>query len=241
MIASARPTGGARRRRRRRAAPAFRRGRAGCSCTSTSGRTCARRCPGRGTSGCRPVEDALAGGHVDAAHPAGEHRLARRPTRCRSSSAVCVGSVIACGVRMTSRPSLFGSAAAISSAFAYRSGSASSSTSIGLPWLQCGGSSASSGRPSPAATARSSSPPLAISASVASTPGAAGVGDDGQARAARPRLLAEHLGHVEQLGDRVDAQHAAPPEGGVEHLVAAGQRAGVRGGRPGGGRRCGPP
>ena len=35
-----------------------------------------------------------------------------------SASAVAVGSVIACGVRMTSMPSLFGSRAAISSAFA---------------------------------------------------------------------------------------------------------------------------
>ena len=33
-------------------------------------------------------------------------------------SAVCVGSVIACGVRITSRPSLLGSCAAISSALA---------------------------------------------------------------------------------------------------------------------------
>jgi hypothetical protein len=35
-----------------------------------------------------------------------------------STSAVRVGSVIACGVRMTSRPSLFSSAAAIVSACA---------------------------------------------------------------------------------------------------------------------------
>ena len=38
---------------------------------------------------------------------------------------------------------------------------------------------------------------------------------------------------------RVDAQHAAAAEGGVEHLVAAGQRAGVR--RRGLRRRLGPP
>ena len=47
-------------------------------------------------------------------------------------------------------------------------------------------------------------------------------------RPARPRLLGEDLGDVEQVGDRVDAQHADPPERGVEHLVGAGQRAGVR-------------
>jgi hypothetical protein len=36
-------------------------------------------------------------------------------------------------------------------------------------------------------------------------------------------LFAEHLGHTEQLGDLIHAQHAAAREGRVEHLVRAGQ------------------
>ena len=70
---------------------------------------------------------------------------------------------------------------------------------------------------------------------------AAGVGEDGQARALGPRLLGQHLGHVEQVGDGVHAQHAAAAEGRIEHLVAAGERAGVRGGGLGRRRRCGRP
>src|SRR2546425_813302 len=46
-------------------------------------------------------------------------------------SAVCVGSVMACGVRMTRSPSLPGSCATISTAFAYRSGPASPRMSMG--------------------------------------------------------------------------------------------------------------
>ena len=65
--------------------------------------------------------------------------------------------------------------------------------------------------------------------------GAARVGDDGQARAAGARLLGEDFGHVEEVGDVVDAQHAAAAEGGFQDFVAAGQRAGVGGGRFGGG------
>ena len=71
--------------------------------------------------------------------------------------------------------------------------------------------------------------------------GAAGVGDDGQVGAVGARLLGEHLGHVEDVGDAVDAQHADAAEGGIEHVVAAGQRAGVRGGGLGGGARCARP
>ena len=59
-----------------------------------------------------PFEDRLAGRDVGAAHPAGQDRLARALGVAASSrSAVCVGSVMAWGVRMTSRPSLFGSRA----------------------------------------------------------------------------------------------------------------------------------
>ena len=47
--------------------------------------------------------------------------------------------------------------------------------------------------------------------------GAARVGQDRQARALQPRLGVEDLGHAEQLGDPVHAQHAAAAEGGIEH------------------------
>ena len=85
------------------------------------------------------------------------------------------------------------------------------------------------------ADSSASSPPLASRASVASTPGPPALVTIGQPRAARARLLGQDLGHVEQVGDAVDAQHAAAAEGGVQHLVAAGQRAGVRRGGLGGG------
>ena len=87
-----------------------------------------------------------------------------------SALAVAVGSVIAWGVRMTRRPSASGSAAAISSAFAYRSGGASPMMSIGLLWLQTAGST--SLRAAIVSSLMSvSSPPPPMSASVARTPG----------------------------------------------------------------------
>ena len=70
--------------------------------------------------------------------------------------------------------------------------------------------------------------------------GAARVGQDRQAAALRPRLGIQDLGHAEQLGDPVHAQHAAAAEGGVEHLVTAGQGTGVRRSPPGTLPWCGP-
>jgi hypothetical protein len=64
--------------------------------------------------------------------------------------------------------------------------------------------------------------------------GPAGVRDDREAPALRARLLCEHLGHAEQLGDAVDAEHADTPEGGVQDVIGPGQRPGVRGRGPGG-------
>lgn len=51
--------------------------------------------------------------------------------------------------------------------------------------------------------------------------GAAGVGDDGRSRAARGGLLAEDLGHVEEVGEVAAPDDAALPERGVEGLVLA--------------------
>ena len=58
--------------------------------------------------------------------------------------------------------------------------------------------------------------------------GAAGVGHDGEARTARARLLGEDLGHVKQVGDIVDAQHAGATERGFQNLIAARKRARMR-------------
>ena len=64
---------------------------------------------------------------------------------------------------------------------------------------------------------------------------AAGVGDDGQMRAAGARLLGKNFGHVEQFGDVFHAQHAGALEGRLQNFIAPGQRAGVGGGGLGGG------
>ena len=58
--------------------------------------------------------------------------------------------------------------------------------------------------------------------------GSAGVGQDRQPRPFRPRLLGKHLGHVKKVGDIVDPKHAASAKRGVQNLIAAGERAGVR-------------
>src|SRR4028119_337276 len=177
-----------------------------------------------------------------------------------SASAVAVGSVMSCGVRTTSRPSLLGSLRKTSRVSAYRSGGASPRTSTGLAWLQGAGRkpfsfSIASGESS------ESSPPPVMSASVARTPGppavvtrrglgrlaaagwegvgggnagAAGVGDNGEARTLGSRLLAQSLGHVEEIGDVIDPYDPAPAKGGVQDLIATGQGPGVRGGSIGG-------
>ena len=143
-----------------------------------------------------------------------------------SAFAVAVGSVIAWGVRITSRPSVSGSAAAISSAFAYRSGGASPMMSIGLLWLQTAGRTALR-RSIVSGLISVSSPPPPMSASVARTPGPPALVTIDSRRPAGPRLLGQDLGDLEQLADRVDPQHARPPEGRVEDVVGAGERARV--------------
>ena len=87
-----------------------------------------------------------------------------------SCSAVIVGSVISCGVRITSMPSVFGSLAAISSALAYLSGPASPRISIGLLRLQWGGSKLFNAL-NVSLLISASCPPSVIKASVARTPG----------------------------------------------------------------------
>ena len=70
----------------------------------------------RGDAGA--VEDVLAGPDRVAAHPARQHRLAGDVGVLRELLGGRVGSVIACGVRMTSSPSVPMSLAAISSVWA---------------------------------------------------------------------------------------------------------------------------
>ncbi len=96
--------------------------------------------------------------------------LPKTPPIARSRSAVCVGSVMAWGARMASRPSLPGSCSTSSTARAYRSASASPRTSTGLAWLQCGGNSRSSAA-RVGSDSSASAPPERNSSSVASTAG----------------------------------------------------------------------
>ena len=50
---------------------------------------------------------------------------------------------------------------------------------------------------------------------------AAGVCQNRESWTGWPRLLAEDIRHVEQLRDALDPEHAAAPERGIEHEVAA--------------------
>src|SRR5215470_8553030 len=85
-------------------------------------------------------------------------------------SATSEGLVIPWGQRTASRPWLFGSCTAISRARAYSEEPASPKTSIGFAWLQCG--ERNSFRDWIVVSQRGeSSPPVAISVSVARTPG----------------------------------------------------------------------
>ena len=68
--------------------------------------------------------------------------------------------------------------------------------------------------------------------------GPARVGEDGEVAPLGPGLLAEHLGHVEEVVDVVHPQHAAAAEGRVQDRVAAGKGAGVGGRGLGGGLRA---
>ena len=67
--------------------------------------------------------------------------------------------------------------------------------------------------------------------------GAAGVGDDAQARAARAGDAAQRLAGVEEVFDLVDAHDAGAAEDGAVERVVAGDGAGVAGGRQ---ARCAP-
>ena len=83
-------------------------------------------------SGC--IQDGFAGFNILSAHPASQQAAFRTLWRkVLDARATPAGSVIPCGARMASRPSLSGSFIAISIARAYRSGSASPKTSIGFP------------------------------------------------------------------------------------------------------------
>src|SRR5262245_14561886 len=61
-----------------------------------------------------------------------------------------------------------------------------------------------------------------------------GIGNDGEMWAVRAWLFGQHFGHVEQFLDGIDAQDSNPTESGVEHGIAASERAGVRRGGFGG-------
>src|SRR3954470_21921106 len=58
---------------------------------------------------------------------------------------------------------------------------------------------------------------------------ATGVSDDGEARTCWPRLLTQSFGHIKEVCNSIDTQYATTPECGVEHIIAAGERASMRG------------
>ena len=147
---------------------------------------------------------------VGAAHPARQHRLAGDlGVAARAASAVCVGSVIACGVRIASRPSLFGILGGDLErpGVALGVGVAQDVDRVAVAPVRRAGSALSAAIV--AGESAASSPPLPIRASVASTPGPPALVTIVSRGPARPGLLGEHLGHVEDVGDRVDAEHAA--------------------------------
>ena len=80
-----------------------------------------------------------------------------------------------------------------------------------------------------------SSPPAAMSASVARTPGPPALVRMVRRGPLGRGCLARTSDDVEELADGVDAQDAGALEGRVEDIVAAGERAGVGGGGLGGG------
>ena len=134
-----------------------------------------------------------------------------RPAWRRASAArrSAVGSVMACGVSITSRPSLFGILGGDLDGLgvALRAGVAEHVDGIVVAPVRRAESG--SAPPSFRRTSSASSPPLGDQRVGGQHAGAAGVGDDRQARALGARLLGEHLRHVEQVGDAVHAQHAA--------------------------------
>ena len=94
--------------------------------------------------------------------------------------------------------------------------------SIGLLWLQCGGSSLIQRlhrlgrklRQLPAVRDQSVGGQHARPTRI---------GHDGEPWALRPRLLGQDFRHVEQVGDSLYPQHAAAPERRIQHFVAAGK------------------
>ena len=109
--------------------------------------------------------------------------------------------------------------------------------SIGLATEAPAGSRRASRRRSGAGSSTTSSPSVR-QASAQRIAGTAGVGDDRDAPAARRGLRDEQRGGVEQLRDRVGADHAGLREQGIDgHVRGGDQRAGVRaGGARAGGR-----
>lgn len=62
---------------------------------------------------------------------------------------------------------------------------------------------------------------------------AAGVSDDRQPRTGgSPRLFGQHIGQIEQVGEAIHPQHAATPQRRLQHRITAGQGTGVGGRRP---------
>ncbi len=144
------------------------------------------------------------------------------------SRAVLVGSVIAWGVRMTSRPSLSWSVLedVERGSVAVGRGVADDVDGVVLgprgrqDLVQLGDGLVGQLRQRPAVADQR------VGREHART---AGVGQDGEVVALGQRLLAQDIGEVEEVADAVGAEHAGSAEGRVKDLVGAGQGAGVGG------------
>ena len=58
--------------------------------------------------------------------------------------------------------------------------------------------------------------------------GSSGIRDDCEASPRRSRLFGQHIRHREQIRDAVHPKHAGSSKRRVQHLIAAGQRTGMR-------------
>ena len=60
--------------------------------------------------------------------------------------------------------------------------------------------------------------------------GPARIGHDREPWPLRAWLFRENLRHIKEVRNGLDTQDTAPPERGIEHLIAAGESPGVRSG-----------
>ena len=100
--------------------------------------------------------------------------------------------------------------------------------STGLPTLAAAGRKDRSCRFRLPLTSSDTTEPVRLAGIGRKDAGSAGVGENGDAAAARQRLSRQQRGDVEQLRDRVGADHAGLVKQRVDEVIRRGERAGVR-------------